>query len=82
MALMVSCPGRPLTLDADGCCRSTLSFSGCFCVVVLGGQIVLIRADLGTDRIGRKRTECISWDGLLSECKSKGPGLCWQPGRQ
>lgn len=49
-----------------------LSFSSCFCLVSLGGQIVLIRAGLGTGWIGRKRTECISWDGFSQEYKNKG----------
>lgn len=37
-----------------------------FASFALRGQIIVIRADLGTGWLGRKRTERISWDGLLS----------------
>lgn len=49
-------------LAADLVCLSPPAFAS----FALGAEIILLRADLGADSVGRKRTEWISWDGLLS----------------
>lgn len=64
---MVSCLRRPgffvrVWLAADLVCPSPPAFAS----FALGGEINLLRADLGADSVGRKRTEWISWDGFLS----------------
>lgn len=64
---MLSCPGRAgsfvrVWLAAGPLCLSWAAFAS----FALHGQVIVIRADLGTGWLGRKRTECISWDGPLS----------------
>lgn len=72
MVLVVNCPGRAAFSTHMACCRSALSFLGCFCLISLGGQTILIRADMGNGWIGRKRTGCMSWFGLLSGVYKQG----------